>query len=157
MRRTHKNLRGTRDRRKHLTAMGHGDRKTGVALRAKEFVKSTDPSHQRRYKLRLAIASSVMVQRWISFSSPPVDQFLRERTRHDISISCYTIFHFVFTLRQQLEQLSCHVATRCSIFRSFYHEDVPDESCVSILRVAITSFKGMHERYGSASPPFFHL
>ena len=44
---------------KHQNAMGHGDRKKGVALRAKEFVKSTDPSHQRRYKLRLAIASQV--------------------------------------------------------------------------------------------------
>ena len=53
------NLRGTRDRRKHQNAMGHGDRKTGVALRAEEFVKSTDRSHQRRYKLRLAIASQV--------------------------------------------------------------------------------------------------
>ena len=30
-----------------------------LRLRAKEFVKSTDRSHQRRYKLRLAIASQV--------------------------------------------------------------------------------------------------
>ena len=109
----------------------------------------------------------MMVQRWISFSAPPVDQFLRERTRHDISISCYILFHFVFTLRQQLEQLSCHVATRCSILPKLLpaeDEDVPDEflcahSAVRRVRfVAITSSKGMHERYGSASPPrFFHL
>ena len=39
--------------------MGHGDRKTGVVLRAKEFDKLTDRSHQRRCKLRLAIASQV--------------------------------------------------------------------------------------------------
>ena len=81
--------------------------------------------------------SSVMVQTWISFSAPPVDQFLRERTQHDISISCNIIFHFVFPLRQQLEQLSCHVATRCSNLRSFYPQSMKTcrmSSCVSILR-----------------------
>ena len=78
-----------------------------------------------------------MVQTWISFSAPPVDQFLRERTQHDISISCNIIFHFVFPLPQQLEQLSCHVATRCSILRSFYPQSMKTcrmSSCVSILR-----------------------
>ena len=78
-----------------------------------------------------------MVQRWISFSAPPADQFLRERTQLDISISCYILFHFVFPLRQQLEQLSCHVATRCSILRSLYPQSMktcPMSSCVSILR-----------------------